>query len=223
MNLEEEIFKKSNVNFKKVKEYGFIETKDNYTYEKEFLNNEFKAIINIDKEGKVKGKVIDLSLNEEYLNIRIKSQDGSFVNKVRNSYKDILIDIKNKCFNTETFIFKQTNRITKYIINKYKDNPEFLWDKYPGCGIFRNKNNNKWYAIVMNIDKSKIDNKTGEIEIINVKLEEETISNLINKKGYYKAYHMNKKSWITIILDDTLTDKEITKLIDESYNIIDNK
>ncbi len=223
MNLEEEIFKKSNVNFKKVKEYGFIETKDNYTYEKEFLNNEFKAIINIDKEGKVKGKVIDLSLNEEYLNIRIKSQDGSFVNKVRNSYKDILIDIKNKCFNTEEFIFKQTNRITKYIINKYKDNPEFLWDKYPGCGIFRNKNNNKWYAIVMNIDKSKIDNKTGEIEIINVKLEEETISNLINKKGYYKAYHMNKKSWITIILDDTLTDKEITKLIDESYNIIDNK
>ena len=223
MNLEEEIFKKSNVNFKKVKEYGFIETKDNYTYEKEFLNNEFKAIINIDKEGKVKGKVIDLSLNEEYLNIRIKSQDGSFVNKVRNSYKDILIDIKNKCFNTETFIFKQTNRITNYIINKYKDNPEFLWDKYPGCGIFRNKNNNKWYAIVMNIDKSKIDNKTGEIEIINVKLEEETISNLINKKGYYKAYHMNKKSWITIILDDTLTDKEITKLIDESYNIIDNK
>ena len=223
MNLEEDIFKRSNINIKKIKDYGFIEIKDYYTYEKTFLNNEFKAIINIDKDGRVEGKVIDLSLNEEYLNIRIKSQEGSFVNKVRNSYKDILIDIKNNCFESEPFIFKQTNRITNYIINKYNDNPEFLWDKYPGCGIFRNKNNNKWYAIVMNIDKSKLDNETGEIEIINVKLEEETISNLINKKGYYKAYHMNKKSWITIILDDTLTDKEITKLIDESYNIIDNK
>ncbi|MBP3799889.1 MAG: MmcQ/YjbR family DNA-binding protein, partial [Bacilli bacterium] len=43
---------------------------------------------------------------------------------------------------------------------------------------------------------------------------------LLKKKGYYEAYHMNKKSWITIILDDTVSDNDIKKLIDNSYSII---
>ena len=149
--------------------------------------------------------------------------NGEFVNKVRDSYKEILIDIKNKCFETNYFINNQTNRINKYIKEKYNNNPEFLWEKTPGCGVYRNKNNDKWYAIIMNIDLSKIDDGSGEVEIINVKLNEEKILELLKQKGFYKAYHMNKKDWITIILNDTLSDKEIIKLIDESYNIIDEK
>lgn len=42
--------------------------------------------------------------------------------------------------------------------------------------------------------------------------------NICNKKGIYIAYHMNKKNWVSIILDDTLTDNEIISLIDISYN-----
>ena len=70
----------------------------------------------------------------------------------------------------------------------------------------------------MNLDLSKLDNNSGEVEIINVKLDENKIQKLLKQKGFYKAYHMNKKSWITIILDDTLSDKYIMDLIDESYS-----
>ena len=69
---------------------------------------------------------------------------------------------------------------------------------------------------------SKLDDKSGEVEIINIKLDEETIQKLVKQKGFYKAYHMNKKSWITIVLNDTLDDSMIKKLIDESYNIIND-
>lgn len=42
--------------------------------------------------------------------------------------------------------------------------------------VFRNKNN-KWFAVILNVDKSKvINNEYGEIEIINVKLDD-----LVNK------------------------------------------
>ena len=58
---------------------------------------------------------------------------------------------------------------------------------------------------------------------INLKLNEDTITNLLNKKGYYKAYHMNKKKWITIILDDTVKDEEIIFYIQESYNLTQGK
>lgn len=219
MNIKNEIFKRSQVNINNLISYGFKKDKDNYIYEQNFLNNKFKAIITINNKGKVTGKVIDLQIDEEYTNIRTK-MIGEFVNKVRESYEDILIDIRNNCFIKEYFVFNQSNRINKYIKEKYNTEPEFLWDTSPGHGVYRNKNNNKWYAIIMNIDYSKIDNNTGEIEIINIKLDRSKILELLNQKGFYKAYHMNKKDWITIILNDTLDDKTITSLIDESYQII---
>ena len=218
MNIEKEIFKRTNVDFKKLEDYGFKKEK-NYIIEKIFLNNGFKAIITIDNNGNVTGKVIDLEVNEEYLNLRTDAT-GEFVEKVRNAYKDILMDIKTNCFDTKYFIFDQTNRINNYIKNKYEDEPEFLWKKFPGFGVYRNKNNNKWYSIIMNLDFSKLDNKSGEVEIMNVKVESNKLKELLSKEGIYEAYHMKKTDWISIVLNDTLKDEEIIMLIDKSYNLV---
>ena len=38
--------------------------------------------------------------------------------------------------------------------------------------------------------------------------------------GIYDAYHMNKKSWVSIILNDTVSDELIIKLIDNSYSLL---
>ena len=181
----------------------------------------FQAQITIDEIGKISGKVEDLEVGEEYTNIRLKTE-GSFINSVREEYKNILKDIKENCFTENYFIYNQSNRLAEYIIEKYQNKPEFLWDKNPGFGVFLGRNN-KWYAIIMNIDKSKLSKEAGEVEVINIKLSKEEISTLLNKRGYYKAYHMNKQSWISIILDDTLADSEIMNLIDKSYNLVNQK
>ena len=34
------------------------------------------------------------------------------------------------------------------------------------------------------------------------------------------GYHMNKKHWNTIIIDNTLTRKQLKELIDHSYNLV---
>ncbi len=74
----------------------------------------------------------------------------------------------------------------------------------------------------MNIDLSKISNDRGEVEIINVKLDDKKSQELLKKNGFYKAYHMNKKDWISIVLNDTLKDENIISLIDESYELINS-
>ena len=219
MDIENEIFKRTNVNFNYLEKYGFQKENNTYKFEKIFLNNDFKAIIEVDNNGLVSGKVIDLQFDEEYTNIRTE-MNGKFVNNVRESYKDILIDIRNHCFETNYFISNQANRINKFIKEKYNNNPEFLWNKFPGYAVYRNKNNNKWYGIIMNIDLSKLDKSSGEVEIINVKLNENKIQTLLKQKGFYKAYHMSKSDWISIILNDTLKDEEIISLLDESYYLV---
>ena len=86
--------------------------------------------------------------------------------------------------------------------------------------VFLKKDNNKWFAIIMNINRNKLDNLFEDIEIINVKIKENNLNDLLKIKGVYKAYHMNKNSWISIILNDSLSDDFIFKLVKESYNIV---
>lgn len=214
LNIENEIFKRTAANYNNLEKYGFKKESNTYIYEKNFFDNEFKAIIRVNNKGLISGKVIDLQVDEEYTNIRTE-MTGEFVNKVRESYKDILIDIRNHCFETNFFISEQANRINKYIKEKYSNDPEFLWDKFPGYGVYRNEKNNKWYGIIMNLDLSKLDDGTGEVEVINVKLDENKIQKLLKQSGFYEAYHMSKTDWISIILNDTLMDEEIISLIDE--------
>ena len=150
----------------------------------------------------------------EALSQNIKNQTLGFASTVREEYQKILKDIKKHCFEKIYFITDQANRIARKIKDIYNDEPEFIWDKFPGYGIFRNPNNKKWYGLIMNIDKSKIDKKTkGEVEVINLKLDVDKIPNLLKKKGYYNAYHMNKQNWVTIVLDDTIADEEIIKYV----------
>ena len=220
MDIDKEIFNTSIVDLDKLLRYGFKKQNDKYCFSKKILDDTFRVEVFVDSKGILSSKVIDLDFNEEYLGINVNNSNSSFINKVKDEYKNILLDIKNRCFTEEYFIYGQTRRIAKYIFRKYGDNPEFLWKESPGYGVFRNKNNSKWYAIIMRIDQSKISNKSGILEIINVKLKQDMILYLLNKSGYYKAYHMNKKNWVTISLDDTLKDEEITSLIELSYNLV---
>ena len=75
----------------------------------------------------------------------------------------------------------------------------------------------------MDIDRSKISNKTGLTEIINLKVDKDELDNMLKNNGIYEAYHMNKKSWVSISLDDTLNDEFIIDLIDKSYSLVNNK
>ena len=219
MTIEEELFKRTKIDFDKISKYGFKKEKSLYKYSKNIINNTFRVDIEINNDGIVKGKVYDLSFGDEYTNFRIENSTGTFVGKVKDEFKNVLKDIKNNCFTKETFIYEQSNRITKIIKEKYGDDPEFEWEKFPGYATFKNKDSKKWYGIIMNLDKNKLDKKsTGEIEILNIKLEPSEIEKLLQLEGFYPAYHMNKKSWISIILNDTIPDKKIINLVEESYS-----
>ena len=219
MSIKSEVFKKYIPNNNKLIKYGFKKYNNEYKFSKIFMDNTFRADIVIDDKGQVIGKVIEIELNGEYTNFRIENSIGEFVNTVRNEYKKILQDIANCCFERKDFIFDQANRIANFIKEKYKVAPEFLWDKFPGYGVFRNTKSNKWFGIIMNIDKSRINSdKSGEIEILNVKLDDD-VQNYLGIEGIYPSYHLSKKSWISIILDDTLSDKQIMNLIEISYNL----
>lgn len=42
-------------------------------------------------------------------------------------------------------------------------------------------------------------------------------------EGYFPAYHMNKTSWITVALDDSVPDDEVKLLLDMSFEATASK
>ena len=69
----------------------------------------------MDENGEVNGKVIENAFNEEFAQLRIASYHGGFIAGVREAYKEILLDIRDKCFKKVLFVSNQANRITKLI------------------------------------------------------------------------------------------------------------
>ena len=73
-------------------------------------------------------------------------------------------------------------------------------------------------------DKSKIEDKaSGLVEVMNIKLDPSEIDELVKEDGFYRAYHMNKKYWITIILDGTVPTERIMELIEESHSYTETR
>ena len=215
MTMEETIINRYSIDENRLLEYGF---NSDYVYTVDILDNTFRVIITyVDK--KITGKIIDLSFDEEYTNFRIE-RSGEFNLKIRSEYERILLDIRDKTCTKRTYIYDQANRIDKYIFSKYDVAADFPFKSSPYHGVYRNKDN-KWFGILMDIPFNKIDkNKDGLIEVINVKINLNDKDNLLKIEGIYEAYHMNKKSWISIILDDTLSDDLISELIDNSYKLV---
>jgi predicted DNA-binding protein (MmcQ/YjbR family) len=217
MTFEDNIFKRARFDDQKLVAYGFKLKNQEYYYSQNIFNNAFRIDVKISLKGQVDVQVIDLNLNEEYQSYRIKTMTGSFVGQVRDAITAALTDIKNNCSRPKYFIYDQTNRLNDLIFNKYQARPEFPWASNPGYAVY--KKNNKWFGIIMNIPQSKIMPGNQEIEIINLKLPEELITTLLKQDGFYQAYHMNKSKWLSIILNNSITDSTIMQYIDISYHL----
>lgn len=58
------------------------------------------------------------------------------------------------------------------------------------------------------------------VEVMNVKAAPDRVAELVKRPGLYTAYHMNKKHWVTILLDGTVPDADILALIRDSHAIV---
>ncbi len=111
----------------------------------------------------------------------------------------------------------------KLILETYGIKPDYPF-KDSSATVFRHENSKKWFAIMMTIDKSKLEpQKKGQLDIVNLKCADEIISSLWQEAGIYPAYHMNKSHWLSIALDGSVDDKTIGWLLGISYELTGKK
>ena len=111
-------------------------------------------------------------------------------------------------------------KILSYAKRQYNTEPEYLWKRYPDYCVLRHRRNRKWYAVIMMVSKEAIGlSGEGGVWIMDVKATAEDMELIPDSEGFFPGYHMNKRHWMSIILDGTVPLKIIKEYLDKSYEL----
>ncbi len=114
--------------------------------------------------------------------------------------------------------------VCEFVERAYGTVPEYLWAKFPQYAVLRRTDNKKWYAVIMNLPKSKFGSGGSErIDVIAIKCVPAERNILLSLKGFMPAYHLNRENWITVLLDGTVDNEPLFALIDKSYELAKDK
>ena len=216
-----EIFKAYQFNSKKSKEYGFIENQGVWTYSSTILHGDFLMMVTVE-DGDLSFQVYDKETGDLYPQVHMESMRGTFVASVREACLEFLYGIRKACFEVQEFLCPQTKKIMALVQEKYGNQLEYLWEKSPDTAVLRHEDNQKWYAILMRIPWDRLDKgREGLVEAVNLKHDQ--VADLLSQMGIFPAFHMNKRYWISLPLDDTLTDEKVLELFERSWFLTSKK
>ena len=218
-----EVFKNKSPDFVKLINYGFHNIGDKYVYSVMLSNTELKMEVTVQKNGELCAEIFDTAYNNEKYTLHlIEDINGGFIGQVRAEFIRILEDIAEKCFNYDVFKSNITAQVLNYVKEKYGVEPEYPWND--DNAVLRREDNGKWFGAILKVNAKKLGLKNDEIvEIIDLKIESQVLAQLVDNKNYFRGYHMNKKHWLTLVLDGRVSVDEICGFIDESYRLSGKK
>lgn len=111
-------------------------------------------------------------------------------------------------------------RVIAHMTEKYNASAEYPWARTPQYAVFRHAHNRKWFATIINVRRDKLGLLGDEVvDAMLLKCDPLMAGSLRDGENILSGYHMNKEHWITVILDGTLSAKQIYRLIELSYNL----
>ncbi len=201
----------------KLIKFGFKKEKDKYILDQLSTNKEFTFHLEIN-DKRVLSSVIDNSTNEEYMPFYIETINGEYVGAIRDEFELLIKSILSTCYEKD-YKNDTVHQVINFVKETYNLKPEYLFSDSPNTFVLKHKEA-KWFGIVMDIPYTKVGIDSKEIVyVLNVKVPTEKIPDLIKIPGIVPAYHMNKKYWISILLDGSVDLKIITNLINTSYEL----
>jgi len=221
------IFHSSIPNYEKFADFGFAKNGDEYICKKPLSEPGFYAIFKVHGENLTAQVYETLSetsfetstttiTDEKYTLLDVKTATGPFVTKIRQEVQQIIDDFRELCFESDDV----HEKYLAFLKSEFSCKPDFPWEGFSDYAVFRCPNK-KWFALVMKISYKNVGLKSEEpVYVVNLKADSDKISQIIDKKSIFPAYHMNKKHWITILLTKVTDYEKLCALTKRSYDLV---
>lgn len=192
-------------------------------YEELLPETGFVVRVEVGGEGHVRTSTFDPATGEPYTLHLVEGAEGNFIGQVRAEYRALLERIARECFSVQVFRGKQAQDILSLVGERYGAEPEYPWGPEDGA-VVRRADNRKWFGVfLLPPKKSLFGEGEGVFEVLNVRIPPEELDAIADGERYFRAYHMNKKHWVTLPLDGRIPREELLARLDQSYAIAEKK
>ena len=200
--------------------YGFELIDGRYVYQTTLAKGQMLLTVTIEGDDVVKTDLLDNETGEKYVLHLLDNATGSYVGQLNEEYEMVLRHIEASCFDKDLFQSNQARQLIEYARRTHGDELEYLWDKFPKYAVLRRKDSRKWYGILLTVTADRLGfNSTELIEILDLRIDPDELTALIDDEKYFFGYHMNKRHWLTICLNGSVPTEEIIKRLDKSYEL----
>ena len=204
-----EFFRRMRVKRATLQKFGFKKKSGGWTYSAPIANGALVCTVTVNAGGAVEEMTTDAATGDEYVQHRIDEASGKFVGGVRCEIMALMKRIADSCFERDVFKTDLARSIIAYAESEWEEMPEFLWKNFPDYAVLRRKDTDKWYALVARLTADKVGgSKKDIIEVVNMRRTEG-----MDGPRFLPAYHMNKKTWTTVILDGTIDANKLLRFL----------
>ena len=114
--------------------------------------------------------------------------------------------------------------VIAHIKSEYSVSTEYLFEGDFDTAVFRHNDTKKWFGIIMKVKCSTLGIEgEGTVDVMNVKCDPLLVDILVQREIFLRAYHMNKRLWVSILIDSDIEEGEIFGLIEQSFQLTDKK
>lgn len=121
--------------------------------------------------------------------------------------------------NEDQDIISLRQDILKFALERYQTEPDYPWNSQTDA-VLRHKDTRKWYGLIMRLPRERLGLSGKDcVDILNIKCDPVLGGSLRMEEGFLPAYHMNRETWITILLDGTVDREKIFPLLEMSFDL----
>ena len=119
---------------------------------------------------------------------------------------------------------RDRTEVLGFVRSEFGSEPEYLWARYPGYAVLRQRDSAKWYAVLMDVPREKLALPgEGRTDILVFKCDARMVGSLLRGGRYLPAYHMNRLNWITVPLGAGIPSEETAELLRLAYELVGPK
>ena len=158
--------------------------------------------------------VTDIDGGWEYDLFNVPSSGGATVTALREEVDAFLKQIAAACFG----VCSHRAEVLRYCRETYGTEADYPFQD-SNAQVVR-KPSGKWYGLLMTVPAEKLHLKgKGDVEVLNLKATPARIA-APDLQYVFPAWHMNRKYWISVLLDRNIPAELLHTLIDESYGLV---
>lgn len=215
----ERVFRDRKLCEEKLLPFGCVRGENGFLYRTKLLNGRRRMEFEIHADGSVCVAMHDADGRDIRHSAR-EAADKLQERALRREYEEELWHVAECCFEPDFFHGDPARSLVAHVREVYGDELEFLWRKSPGSAIVRRKDTEKWYAVFLAVPRLKLGGSSKErVEVLNLRVCPGELDGLVDHCSRFPAYHMNKKSWVSLCLDGTIPFEELAARLETSRRL----